>query len=120
MENILLNEKITKYVRLNKEVDSINEELKSLKEDILSLMGEEKEYTNGYAEVKLTPKQTFKYLNETEIIKWLENNGYEKFVTKSVTTTPFNNQLKKDPDAFKDLDSYISKNLSESFSCKSV
>lgn len=94
--NKSLNEKVKEYADLKAQADSIAEQLTALKEEIVEAMGDEDEFTADDGTVaKINAKETFKYVDEASMVKWLKNNGYSQFVVEKVNTTPMNKELKK-------------------------
>lgn len=74
------------------ELESKKNELRGLVLNELGNMGVEKYADEDYS-ATLSYKDTFKYSDETAIINWLKNNGYENFVIEKVDTK-LNKELK--------------------------
>ena len=101
------DEKIARQIKLNKLVNQYNElkaqeydistQMSTLKASILEELGDITEYvtTDTHVTAKVVAKETFKYTDESAMIKWLKNNGYAQFVVEKVNTTPMNKELKK-------------------------
>lgn len=98
MDNLKLNELMTKYVNIDSKIESLKNEKEYLKDSILELMGENLVYDNGYTKATITCAEGFKYNDEVSVINKLKQFGYERFVIEKVDTKPANAFFKAHPD----------------------
>lgn len=63
---------------------------------------------------KITPTVNFKYLDEPGMMTWLEKNGFEKYITRTIDTKALNAQLKTSATLTEGLSAMYTKNVSES------
>ena len=91
-----LEKNVKAYYELKSQMESLDEQLSVLKNAIVEDMGDEDKFVcdNGLT-AQLAIKETFKYVDEAFMVKWLKNNGYSQFVVEKVNTTPMNKELKK-------------------------
>lgn len=111
-----LNENLERYYQLQKEVDEREEEMKSLKEEIIKAMNEEgiTSQNTGLVEGKLINKTTFKYDDEVAILSYLRSHRLNDFISTKVNTTAMNKELKAKGVLSQELKPYYS--LTESIS----
>ena len=117
-----LNENLERYYQLQKEVEEREEEMKFLKEQIVTEMKTQNitSQNTGTVEGKLVDKQTFKYNDELAMITYLREHKLENFINSKVNTTMMNKELKAKGVLFEDLKPYYTENNSSSLSVKSV
>lgn len=92
-----LDEKIVNYITLQQTIEEMQTKLNAEKAEIIALMeleGKTKVETE-HGKATIYYRQNIKYSDETEIIKFCEDNGYSNFITKKVNTTALNKELKK-------------------------
>lgn len=68
----------------------------------------------------IAKKETFKYVDELSMIKYLQENGYGQFVELKVKTVEMNKELKKPGVLNEALSSYVTKSRVESLSVKKI
>ena len=119
MDNLVLNKKLCEYISIQKQEKELKAQKDALKKSILELMGEEKEYDNGYTSATIVDKENFTYDDEVAIIAYLENNGYEKYVVKNIDTA-INKLLKEDVESLSAIKPYYTKSLTESLTIKEI
>lgn len=116
-----LEEKITKYAELQKQLDSLNSELSELRSEIISDMQDRNltdfKTENGQ-EAKLVSKQLFKYVDELSIIKYLKENNLTQFLSEKINTSLMNKELKKETALTESLNSFYEKTDSVSLTVK--
>lgn len=92
-----IEEKISNYIALQEQLDVLKAKMDEEKVAIIEEM-------EGMGKMKLeTPagkasviyKTNIKYSDETSIVNFCENNGFDSFVVKKVNTTALNKELKK-------------------------
>lgn len=117
-----LDEKIKRYFELKDEIAVLETEKDQLSESIKAMIGvfPDQAYTtpDGYS-AKLIEKTTYKYNDETAIIKYLnDKNLADTYMVKKFDTTKINKELKNHGILFNDLKEYISEVLTESLTVK--
>ena len=99
MDLLLMND-IEEYNELQKKIDELNERKNELNDKIKKAMIEQAvskvETTNGVT-AQLVTKTSSKYDNELEVIKYLKENGYVRYVKETIDTKSLNADLKKFP-----------------------
>lgn len=115
-----LNENLEKYYQLQKEVEEREDEMKSLKEAIISEMEKEgiKDKDTGHVEGKIIDKTSFKYNDEVAIITYLRSKGLNNFITTKVNTSAMNKELKGKGVLYEDLKPYCEETTSTTLSVK--
>lgn len=115
-----LNENLERYYQLQKEVGEKEEEMKSLKEEIVAEMQKEglKSQDTGLVEGKIIDKVSFKYNDEVAIINYLRSHRLNDFISTKVNTTAMNKELKAKGVLFEELKPYYSENSSITLSVK--
>ena len=117
-----LNENLERYYQLQNEMSKIDEEMKSLKEEIvkeMEVLGVNSQNT-GLVEGKIVNKQTFKYTDEVAIINYLRSHRLNNFISTKVNTTSMNKELKNKGALYEDLKSYCTENNSITLSVKAI
>lgn len=110
---------IVDYINLKKKEDEVKAKKNELRDQILELMGNETDYENGYAKVSITAKENFKYTDEVAMISFLEKNGYDNFVIKTIDTA-INKKLKEDPESLSELKPYYIKTVTPNLTVKEL
>lgn len=124
MNNLELNRLMNEYLKVSKEEAELKSRKSELKDQILNMMGDEKEYNNGYIKATISVAEGFDYNDEVSVINKLKQFGYGRFVLESVDTKSVNSFLKNHPDnpltesLFSSYD--ISKNSTTRLSVKEV
>lgn len=92
----MLDENIKKYAELQEEIDRLTKEASSLKATILDEMGlfSSVSTKEGYI-ASVSKRETIKYNDELGIIKYLEDNHLNEYITKKVDSTKLNKEIKK-------------------------
>lgn len=119
----MLNEIVKQYFELKQKEDEIKAEKESLKEIIVREMkaqGQTSLLTEDGIFAKITPTVTFKYLDEPGIMTWLEKNGLEKYIKRTIDTRALNAQLKTSAMLNEGLNTMYRKNTSESLKIEKV
>lgn len=119
MGTIEFNKLIEEYIKLSKNLDEINARKSELKNQIMEAMGGETEYENGSFKVTISDKENFKYNDEVAMISFLEKNGYENFVIKTINTA-LNKKLKENPESLEGLKPYYTKTVSKTLTVKEI
>lgn len=115
-----LNEQVKMYAQLKAQADALKEQMDSLKDTIVESMGDESSFTADDGTVaKLVAKETFKYVDEPSMIKWLKDNGYAQFVVEKVNATTMNKELKKGMTLTESLKPMFTKTVSVSLTVES-
>ena len=116
-----LNEKLERYYQLQKEIEEREEEMKSLKEEIIKEMEIEdiSSQNTGVVEGKIINKTSFKYNDEVAMINYLKEKGLESFVNSKVNTSNMNKELKKKGSLYEDLKPYVLETSTSTLSVKS-
>lgn len=117
-----LDERLNRYYQLQEEVSQREEEMSSLKEEIvkeMELQGVTSQNT-GLVEGKIINKQTFKYNDEVAIINYLRSHRLNNFISTKVNTTSMNKELKNKGALYEDLKTYCTENNSITLSVKAV
>ena len=117
-----LDEKIKRYFELKDEIAVLETEKDQLSEDIKAMVGvfPDQSYTtpDGYS-AKVVGKTTYKYVDETAIINYLnDKNLTDNYMVKKFDTTKINKELKNHGILFNDLKPYITEILTESLTVK--
>ena len=117
-----LNENLERYYQLQKEIEEREEEMKSLKEEIVAEMQKEglKSQDTGLVEGKIIDKVSFKYNDEVAILNYLRTHRLNNFISNKVNTTAMNKELKNKGALYEDLKSYCTENTSITLSVKAV
>ena len=117
-----LNENLERYYQLQKEVEEREEEMKSLKEEIVKEMEIEgiSSQNTGLVEGKIINKASFKYNDEIAILNYLRSHRLNDFISTKVNTTAMNKELKNKGALYEDLKNYCSENNSITLSVKVV
>ena len=117
-----LNENLERYYQLQKEVEEREEEMKSLKEEIVKEMGIEgiSSQNTGLVEGKIINKTSFKYTDEIAILNYLRSHRLNDFISTKVNTTAMNKELKNKGVLFEELKPYYSENSLITLSVKAV
>ena len=92
-----LNEMIDLYNTYQEQVNSLEESMANLKQQIMELMDKDgltKTTTDNGVSASITLKTTFKY-DEDAAIKYLKENGYSKYVVEKIDSKKLNTELKK-------------------------
>lgn len=115
-----LNEKLEIYYQLQKETEEREEEMKSLKEEIVKEMEVEgiTSQNTGLVEGKIINKTSFKYTDEVAILNYLRSHRLNNFISNKVNTTVMNKELKSKGALYEDLKNYCSENSSVTLSVK--
>lgn len=119
----MLSENVKQYFELKQKEDEIKAEKENLKEMIVSEMkaqGRTSLLTEEGISAKIISKTTFSYLDEPGLIKWLEKNGFEHYVTKTIDTKALNAQLKTSATLTEGLSTMYRQNTSESLKIEEV
>lgn len=90
-----IKELLKDYTDLTSQIEELEAKKDLIRGQVLNKLGEmgvEKYVDDDYS-ATLSYKDTYKYSDETAIINWLKNNGYEKFVIEKVDTK-LNKELK--------------------------
>lgn len=119
----MLNEIVKQYFELKQKEDEIKAEKEGLKEIIVSEMkaqGQTSLLTEDGISAKITPTVTFKYLDEPGIMTWLEKNGLEKYIKRTIDTKALNAQLKTSATLTEGLNTMYRKNTSDSLKIEKV
>ena len=92
-----IDEQIKQYLELNQQKETIEAQLASLREEIISGMGEETFHATPDGEVcaTLVTKETIKYPDEAGLIAVLKEKGLTQFISEKVVSTSLNKELKK-------------------------
>ena len=117
-----LNEKLERYYQLQKETEEREEEMKSLKEEIVKEMEVEgiTSQNTGLVEGKLVNKQTFKLTDEVAVINYLKSHRLNNYFQTKVNTTSINKELKIKGALYEDLKDYCTETNSIALTVKSV
>lgn len=121
--NARLEELLETYNNVQLEETKIKTQKDELKTQILEEMS--KENTTKYLNednisATITKKETFKYVDELSMIKYLQENGYNQFVELKIKTTDMNKELKKQSTLTEALSSYVTKSSVDSLSVKKL
>ena len=120
-DKIMLNENLKKYAELQEQLNSLKEQLDTLREDILVEMDElgVSDYTSeDNITAKVVEKQNKKYIDEISMIKYLEENNLNQFITKKVNAPLMNKELKKSLSLKESLGSYYNTSVTKSLTVK--
>lgn len=94
-----LQEQIKKYAELQAQKEALEKELAQLKPGIVEGLQElgTKLYRteDGTAQASISTRETIKYVDEAETLKFLKKNGYSQFVTETINTKALNAEIKK-------------------------
>lgn len=117
-----LNENLERYYQLQQEIDSKEQELNALKEQIVKEMGDAgiASRSTGSVEGKLINKTTFKYIDEVAILTYLRSHRLNNYISTKINTTAMNKELKGKGALYEDLKKYCSENTSTTLSVKSL
>lgn len=119
MNTLKLNKAIVDYLNITKQEDALKAKKSELKDQIIEMMGYETKYENGYAKVTIAEKDNFKYNDEVSMISFLEKNGYDNFVIKTIDTA-LNKKLKENPESLEGLKNYYTKTVSKTLTIKGI
>lgn len=121
-KDIDLEESVKRYAELSEQKAKIEEEMDLLKKAITSEIVNHcplDEYTTTDGIVaKVVMKETFKYVDETSMIKWCKENGYNYCVKETIISTAMNKELKKELPLTEGLKPMFTKTVSPSLSVK--
>lgn len=113
----MLNENVKKYADLKAQADLIKEQMEELKTQIINEMGAEKSFVADDGTVaKLVDKETFKYTDESAMIKYLKDNNMTSYIVEKVNTVPMNKELKKGMSLTESFKSWYTKTVTTSLS----
>lgn len=117
---IKLDRLVNQYNELQAQAEDISTQMSTLKATIIEELDDITEYvtTDTHVTAKVVAKETFKYTDESAMIKWLKNNGYAQFVVEKVNTTPMNKELKKGLTLTESLKTMFTKTTSYSLTVK--
>lgn len=125
MDNNLTNEQKQLLIAKVEQLDNIiaqKEELEKLEKKLKSEITEELNKNDltefkvsDSLKVKLVKKTTYKYIDELGMINWLEQNGYEQFIEKTIKKPSLNKELNKGWLLTESLNKMYTKNVSTSF-----
>ena len=95
--DLIIWSKIEEYKEKKAQADTLKKELDELNEEIVKAMNDagvkDTETPNGVT-ANVTTKVSLKY-DEPQAIKWLKENGYEKYVIEKLDTSALNKEVKK-------------------------
>lgn len=117
----MLDENLKKYAELQEQLNLLKEQLDTLREDILVEMEElgVSDYTSeDNITAKVVEKQNVKYIDEISMIKYLEENNLNQFITKKVNAPLMNKELKKSLSLKESLGSYYNTSVTKSLTVK--
>lgn len=121
--NTRLEELLETYNNVQIEETKIKTQKDELKAQILEEMSKEnttKYLTEDNISATIAKKETFKYVDELSMIKYLQENGYNQFVELKIKTTDMNKELKKQSTLTEALSSYVTKSSVDSLSVKKL
>lgn len=121
--NTRLEELLETYNNVQLEETKIKTQKDELKAQILEEMSKEnttKYLTEGNISATIAKKETFKYVDELSMIKYLQENGYNQFVELKIKATDMNKELKKQSTLTEALSSYVTKSSVDSLSVKKL
>lgn len=121
--NTRLEELLETYNNIQIEETKIKTQKDELKAQILEEMSKEnttKYLTEDNISATIAKKETFKYIDELSMIKYLQENGYNQFVELKIKTTDMNKELKKQSTLTEALSSYVTKSSVDSLSVKKL
>ena len=121
--NTRLEELLETYNNVQLEETKIKTQKDELKAQILEEMSKEnttKYLTEDNISATIAKKETFKYVDELSMIKYLQENGYNQFVELKIKTTDMNKELKKQSTLTEALSSYVTKSSVDSLSVKKL
>ena len=121
--NARLEELLETYNNVQIEEAKIKSQKEELKTQILEEMSKEnttKYLTEDNISATIAKKETFKYVDELSMIKYLQENGYNQFVELKIKTTDMNKELKKQSTLTEALSSYVTKSSVDSLSVKKL
>lgn len=121
--NARLEELLETYNNVQLEETKIKTQKDELKAQILEEMSKEnttKYLTEDNISATIAKKETFKYVDELSMIKYLQENGYNQFVELKIKTTDMNKELKKQSTLTEALSSYVTKSSVDSLSVKKL
>ena len=121
--NTKLEELLKSYNDIQVEETKIKTSKDELKAQILEEMSKEnttKYLTEDNISATIAKKETFKYVDELSMIKYLQENGYSQFIELKVKTTEMNKELKKPGVLNEALSSYVTKSSVDSLSVKRI
>lgn len=121
--NVKLEELLKSYDEVQQEETRIKASKDELKSQILEEMSKEgsnKYLTQDNISATIANKETFKYVDELSMIKYLQENGYGQFVEFKIKTTEMNKELKKQSVLAESLSPYVTKSCVESLSVKRI
>lgn len=107
-----LEEKILKLIELSHQENELENQILNLKESIMKEMDEQKLKTIETSKATATKsiKTTYKYNDEEAIMKYLKENGYEKYLETKIRKTDLNKELAKNGLICEGLKSTFTKN----------
>lgn len=113
--------KIETYKSLQDQVDNLQKQLGELKEQIMAEMtnnGETKVETDLGIVASIVAKETYKYLDELAMIRYLKENGLAQYISEKVNVPSLNKELKKGQTLCESLKPMYNKVISYSFTVK--
>ena len=118
----MLNTSVKEYLALQEELETIKAKMAELKTEIVNDMEEAGLSTFEVDNVKaqVVSKETIKYTDELAIIKYLEDNGLDRFIVKKIDATSMNKELKKSSTLNESLNSYVARTTAPSLIVKNI
>lgn len=113
---------LKEYLELKAQEDALKQKKDELGSIIKAELNktENKRFLNENYDAKIVSKKTFKYTNESEILKLLKDKYNGLFITETINTKSFNTELKNKPE-FKDLfKTYLTETDSDTLSVLKV
>lgn len=120
----MLNEletNIKMYAELQEQKDSIESQLSELKTKIIEAMTENGEVmteTSDGLVAKIIKRDTYKYVDETQMISYLKDNNLLQFLTEKINTTTMNKELKSKSVLSEELKNYYTHTIQDALTIK--
>jgi hypothetical protein len=120
----MLNEletNIKMYAELQEQKDSIEFQLSELKTKIIEAMTENGEVmteTSDGLVAKIIKRDTYKYVDETQMISYLKDNNLLQFLTEKINTTTMNKELKSKSVLSEELKNYYTHTIQDALTIK--
>ena len=118
----MLDTSVKEYLALQEELETIKAKMAELKTEIVNDMDAAGLSTYEVDDVKaqVVNKETIKYTEELALIKYLEDNGFGRFVVKKVDTTSMNKELKKSTTLNESLSDYVARTTAPTLIVKNI
>lgn len=116
-----LENNIKTYAELQEQKELLESQLSDLKIKIIEAMSENGEVmteTSDGLVAKIIKRDTYKYVDETQMISYLKTNNLLQFLTEKINTTTMNKELKSKSALSEELKNYYTHTVQDALTVK--